>query len=326
MKYWKQFPVTTRIYLMVSAYLLVLLGVLTFIRLADLPIGNRIAQALLATDIPKSTPTHQGNTAVDQAGTPLPPGAPWLKAITRAAVRTGPGVTFDAPAMLDTGQVVPVIGTSPDHQWWSIQAPGYAGNKGWVAASEVMVENATGVPVEKVQVTGVVPTEQMPVAQALTVVNIRSKPDINSGVIGTLDNGQEAQIVGKSEDGTWFAIQMPQAKDRQGWVKRDFVSARNVENIPVQQQVEAAAGTGGGPIDPNKPYLTATWQVNVRAGPGREYAIVGSLNQGMAAEVIGKSSDGQWWAITWNTSENGKGWVSAEFVSVTNGDKAQVLK
>ncbi|BCX03978.1 MAG: hypothetical protein KatS3mg053_1916 [Candidatus Roseilinea sp.] len=51
--------------------------------------------------------------------------------------------------------------------------------------------------------------------------------------------------------------------------------------------------------------------VNLRAGPGTNYDLVGRLNQGRTARVIGKSSDGRWWQVS---VEGRTVWVSGQFV------------
>lgn len=61
---------------------------------------------------------------------------------------------------------------------------------------------------------------------------------------------------------------------------------------------------------------TATDVLNVRAGPGLNYAIKGQLKQGDTITIIGKSADGLWWQFR-------GGWVSAAYVRVS-GDPAVV--
>lgn len=60
--------------------------------------------------------------------------------------------------------------------------------------------------------------------------------------------------------------------------------------------------------------VVAEW-VNLRAGPGTVYDLLGRLVQGQTARVTGKSSDGQWWQI----SADGKvAWVSAKYVQAND--------
>ncbi|MCL5998707.1 MAG: LCP family protein [Chloroflexi bacterium] len=60
--------------------------------------------------------------------------------------------------------------------------------------------------------------------------------------------------------------------------------------------------------------------VNVRNGPGVRYPVIGQLSQEQSAPVTGKSEDGQWWRINFQSQQ---GWVAADFVQLT-GDPATV--
>jgi len=54
--------------------------------------------------------------------------------------------------------------------------------------------------------------------------------------------------------------------------------------------------------------------INVRAGPGKEYAILGSADKGEELQVRGVNPAGDWYLIY--TPELGEGWVSAPLVSL----------
>lgn len=60
----------------------------------------------------------------------------------------------------------------------------------------------------------------------------------------------------------------------------------------------------------------ATDLLNVRAGPGLDYAVKSQLKEGDTMTIIGKSADGLWWQIS-------AGWVSGTYVKV-NGDPTAV--
>ena len=55
--------------------------------------------------------------------------------------------------------------------------------------------------------------------------------------------------------------------------------------------------------------------VNLRAGPGTNYDLVGRLNQGQMAQVTGKSDDGQWWRVS---VEGKTAWVAGQFVQAND--------
>lgn len=77
---------------------------------------------------------------------------------------------------------------------------------------------------------------------------------------------------------------------------------------------------------PATPSLVAQTDLNVRAGPGTNYNVIGLLPVGAPADVVGRSEDGQWWQIRFDLAENGLGWVSADpaFATTANVDNVQV--
>jgi len=73
------------------------------------------------------------------------------------------------------------------------------------------------------------------------------------------------------------------------------------------------------------PTGTALDYINVRNGPGLEYDAYGVAAPGTSGEIIGKSPDGQWWAVKLVTVEAGRGWVSVDYVQATNVEDVPVL-
>jgi ABC-type branched-subunit amino acid transport system substrate-binding protein len=67
------------------------------------------------------------------------------------------------------------------------------------------------------------------------------------------------------------------------------------------------------PTQVNGVVLTAKRTVNVRSGPGTEYAVIGQLKTGDTEQVIGVSPDNLWLVINFAQQE---GWVSASLVDV----------
>ncbi len=61
---------------------------------------------------------------------------------------------------------------------------------------------------------------------------------------------------------------------------------------------------------------TSTDTLNIRSGPGLQYAVLGQLKEGDPITIIGKSADGLWWQFD-------RGWVSATYVKVV-GDPTVV--
>ncbi len=55
-------------------------------------------------------------------------------------------------------------------------------------------------------------------------------------------------------------------------------------------------------------------RLNVRNGPGTNYARIGSVSLGHKAEIVGRNADSSWIVIKYN---DGQGWISAQYVNIT---------
>ncbi|MCB0172923.1 MAG: SH3 domain-containing protein [Anaerolineae bacterium] len=70
--------------------------------------------------------------------------------------------------------------------------------------------------------------------------------------------------------------------------------------------------TSSGPQANNEPTLTALVNLNVRAGPGADYPVLGSLTPGQSFQINGKNPEGTWWQIVYPSSSGSLAWVSAD--------------
>ena len=67
--------------------------------------------------------------------------------------------------------------------------------------------------------------------------------------------------------------------------------------------------------------LTAPAAVNVRSGPGTNYAQIGRLQVGQSFAITGKNPAGDWWQFDFNGRS---GWVLGELVRASGGERVQV--
>lgn len=67
---------------------------------------------------------------------------------------------------------------------------------------------------------------------------------------------------------------------------------------------------------PLPPVATTRIIVNVRAGPGAGFPLIGKLQRGASKEILGKSEDSKWWQIDY---EGKPGWIAADFTDVRGG-------
>jgi hypothetical protein len=74
-------------------------------------------------------------------------------------------------------------------------------------------------------------------------------------------------------------------------------------------------------LTPEVSKLTAPAAVNVRSGPGTNYAQIGRLQAGQSFVITGKNPAGDWWQFDFNGRP---GWVLGELVRASGGERVQV--
>jgi uncharacterized protein YgiM (DUF1202 family) len=121
-------------------------------------------------------------------------------------------------------------------------------------------------------------------------VNVRGKPSVFSEVLTQLNKGDKVKIVDKVK------IEKPKEGDLSDWVKIQLPPS-----VPVYVH-SAYINTNLMTVIPNR--------LNLRAGPGEEYSVLGIIEKGTAVKVVDKKGD--WYLI--ETPTNACGYVAAEFV------------
>lgn len=258
---------------------------------------------------------------------------PWLEAILLTDIRSGPGDEYTRLAILEPGNRMKVIGNDADRGWYQIEVPYLKEGQGWVAARNVKGENLESAPA--VSFTPMLPssptliptmTRVPAMVIALVNLNVRSGPGLNFKKVGVLKAGETAEAVGTDEEGFWYVIVWPEAPEGLGWVSKDYVTAQRAVDLPIipvpipEGQVLVPTPAAGLPM------LTAKFKVNIRSGPGQRYDILGTLEGGQRAEVIGISQDGEWYAIRLLGESVSRGWVAATYVVVENAEGLPVIQ
>ena len=92
-------------------------------------------------------------------------------------------------------------------------------------------------PVTTVEATLVPPTPEPgdPTARVISGagVNIRTGPGLEYPVIGVAPFGTEFEVVGVSQDGTWWVVNVPVSVNGQGWVADEYVEVENGDRVVV---------------------------------------------------------------------------------------------
>lgn len=122
-------------------------------------------------------------------------------------------------------------------------------------------------------------------------VNVRSGPGTNYASIGGFNEGQQITVIGNTND-TWLKVRGANRHNGeiiQGYTHRDYIK-----------------------FDP-KEAETIAWiyntqdvgNVNVRSGPGTNYASIGGFNEGQQITVIGSTTD-TWLKVSGANRHNGE--------------------
>lgn len=126
-------------------------------------------------------------------------------------------------------------------------------------------------------------------------LNMRTEASIGSERITGIPNGENAMRI-MSCDNNWDVVVY---KNNIGYVCRDYLKLVSDSKNPYD--VIPAGGE-----------VIATDDVNMRLGPGKEYAKIGSIGKGGIATGIGFTNDG-WILLKYN---NKLGFVSSEYLSL----------
>ena len=101
------------------------------------------------------------------------------------------------------------------------------------------------------------------------------------------------------------------------------ISATTVLSVPgtATDVLLAPTATTVGQASVQQPMVKANGDINVRTGPGVEYALAGSLRTGETAQVLSKNPLGDWWEVVLASGSNG--WVYSQLVE-SSGDLSGV--
>jgi uncharacterized protein YgiM (DUF1202 family) len=336
MNFWKQSSVSTKVILIILALLIIAIIIMVLISMGIIPLGRESSAGI--TPSPQVEPENQATALATEVipgtpeNTPPPSMVPMVTATVDTAVHTGPGNDFEIIARLTAGVSVEVSGISKDGQWWQIIIPNEADLKGWVSNQDVIAENVENVVViEPTEAPAAISTQRPDtggIATANTNVNVRGGPGLEYEIVGLLGLGEQAEILGISNNLNWWLITLPEGEGQTGWVFEELVTTENTDNVPT---VDNDGNPIGGDIRiptpaPGEASVTAQANINIRSGPGTDFEIIGLMIQGQSAQPIGKTADASWYAINIPSAENGRGWVTSLFLSTENVEDVPVLE
>lgn len=132
---------------------------------------------------------------------------------------------------------------------------------------------------------------------------------------GTMD--QESQFLAALQSAATFRIEGDTLEMRTVGDAIALLATKRVEvDLPAPPPEQPATPTGR---------VVGAQGLNVRTGPSTAFPVIGVARLGDEGEIVGRSADGRWWAVSVPSAPNGVGWVSADFVAATNAENVPVL-
>lgn len=224
---------------------------------------------------------------------------PYIIANQAVYVRGGPGIGFWILGTLYPGEAAPVLGVSADGAWWLVNT---TFGEGWIAGYMVTPYGTDAVGVVDPGIIGTVTSGAL---------NVRYGAGINAQSIGTLGRGDQIFVLARNTEGTWLQIRWGYGT---GWVSAAHVNVHG--GTPAIANGAATDSGGGVPLTSDTPYgIVLSAYLNVRTGPGPNFAIIGQATNGDTLPIVGRTSDSSWYQVE---SPFGTGWVYGAYIATRN--------
>ena len=155
---------------------------------------------------------------------------------------------------------------------------------------------------------------------ATTAVNLREGPSTDYPVLGVAQQGQCGQLIGKNEDGSWWAVSTLSLGNV--WVSAAYVTSYNTADVPVMEAPPPPEPlpTPPPPAQPSINYVVTIEPLNVRVGPGNEYPSLGKVPAGTVFQVLGSANG--WLNVALPSVPAAQGWISGNYVVPYTGPVA----
>lgn len=222
---------------------------------------------------------------------------------SRVNLRSGPGAGFPVVTMLANGQQVTLIGSNADSSWLQVRL--ISGISGWVNARYVALHDQGGsVPVTE-------PTGRLNAVVSTPILNIRTGPGANFSVVGRLGRGAAINLTGRNADSSWLQMNIPGGIS--GWVSSRYVnSSVYIPGLPVTSDTGTRPGFPPPVSGDGQTGVVTASGLNVRYGPGVNFALFARLRGGESVSLVGRNAAGNWLLV--QLANGLSGWVNAGFI------------
>jgi N-acetylmuramoyl-L-alanine amidase len=139
---------------------------------------------------------------------------------------------------------------------------------------------------------------------AINTLNVREGPGLSYRVVKQVNKGESFLFV--KEENDWIQIKL--LNNQYGWVANWLVQKENTQGTPDNQTISSSGSV-------------AVDGLRVRNGPGLSFQTIGHVNKDVKVTILEKNEN-------WIKISSGlfKGWVSSEFVTVSNGQAPHTKK
>lgn len=209
-------------------------------------------------------------------------------------VRTGPGTSYPVATKLNRGATVRP--TELKDGWAKI------GTNRWVSRGYItMIDNCT-IPENGESYTEIEPTPYIINTNSL---NIRREPSTNAKIDGAFTRGMK--VFATKTHGKWLY-----ATDghNEGWINGGYTKKATNENNTTTQKPSSSIKEEK--VTMRELTVKDTDSLNIRKGPGTNYAKTGTLKRGES--VMSNVKSGNWYKIEIGEEP---GWIHEKYVDVT---------
>lgn len=213
-------------------------------------------------------------------------------------VRAGAGTKYAKIGGLSNGTRVNY--SAEKNGWLQIK---YGGKTGYISKQYTSITQAASAPAASNASSNTQSASKTVVITA-SALNVRRGPGTNNAVVGTLYNGNTAQVYGESNG--WLKIKF---KNQDAWISAKYTKTQsgNTASKPATDSKPAQSTESGTSVSGK--YTVTANSLNVRSGAGTSHSKIGSLSYGTVVETV--EQKGGWFKIKYQGSY---GWVSGDYL------------
>ncbi|MFT4412759.1 SH3 domain-containing protein [Fredinandcohnia humi] len=204
-------------------------------------------------------------------------------------VREGPGLSYALVSQVKQDEKYTILEKKND--WVKLELS--SGKTGWVASWLIKEESTNSTP--PATQTGSSST----IVSTVDGLRLRNGPGTGFQVIGSLNNGNEAEFLENREN--WSKVSY---KGQIGWVASEYIKTKSATNDPNPKPTTNKTGK-----------ITAS-VLNVRGEPNLQGRIVGKLLEGASVKIVAEREN--WIEISFGSST---AWIHRDFVTTSSSSE-----